>query len=121
MISPSDYGKHPGRSWILDHRCHPGLHVSLQVEAFGHFIDQMGMEDGKIDPKFYDVAAKLMMMSGVFSTEGARVILKKKSLVLPGIFASHTRLVGSVCNCSNTAGISTPPTLARVCTVLIGL
>ena len=79
MISPSDYGKHPGRSWILDHRCHSGLHVSLQVEAFDHFIDQMGMEDDKIDPKFYDVAAKLMMkMSGGFPTEGARVILKKR-------------------------------------------
>ena len=94
MISPSDYGKHPGRSWILDHRCTSGLHVSLLVEAFGHFIEQMGTEDDKIDLKFYDVAAKLMMkMSGVFPTEGARVIAFKEEV---NIFPS---LVNQVSTC----------------------
>jgi hypothetical protein len=48
--------------FILDHRansCAHGLHVSLQVEAFGHFVDEM---DSKacVDQKFCQLATSLM-------------------------------------------------------------
>ena len=80
--SPSDYGKltnHSSYPSILDHRSsssvgsRSGLHISLQVEAFGHFIDQMNIEDAEIDSKFYKVATSLMMkMSKIFRYESRR-------------------------------------------------
>ena len=74
FTSPSDYGKDSeGEPWIEDHRPFSGLHVSLQVEAFGHFIDRMDMEDGQIEPMFYEVATSLMKtMSKTFRFKDQR-------------------------------------------------
>ena len=42
-LVPTDYGKDPPSQddFIQDHCTSSGLHVSLQVEAFGHFIHKM--------------------------------------------------------------------------------
>ena len=63
--SPSDFGKsRPTNVPLLNHRSSTGslsgLHVGLQVEAFGHFIDQMNIKDDEISPLFYTVAGSLM-------------------------------------------------------------
>ena len=57
LPTPSDYGKlkdHSKFRSILDHRStsgsRSGLRVSLQVEAFGHFMDQMNIKDAHIEP-----------------------------------------------------------------------
>ena len=39
--------------------CH-GLHVSLQVKAFATFMDDMKDESEVVDPKYIDIAMKLM-------------------------------------------------------------
>ena len=58
--SPSDHAKHLTRKpFIHDHRFSSALHVSLQVKAFGEFLDFMQVED-ELDSKYYIVAAALM-------------------------------------------------------------
>ena len=101
MPSPSDYRKDPGRLLILDHPSsgsrspgsRSGLHVSLQVEAFGHFIDQMNMEDDEIEPVFYKVATSLMKtMSMTFRLEDQRRAAFKKEMT--NLFPSLDAVVG---------------------------
>ena len=72
-IPPSKYNaKDKSSYFIVDHRsnsCVHGLHVSLQVEAFGHFVDEI---DGKacVDPKFCQLATTLMKkMSKQYDSE----------------------------------------------------
>ena len=65
---------------ILCHRppgC-SGLHVSLQVEAFGKFID---LQEGPSRPEYYSLALNLMMvMSTFFETEGKRQAAFKQTI-----------------------------------------
>ena len=98
LSSPSEYGKDPERKpWIEDHRSSSGLHVSLQVEAFGHFIDRMDMEDGQIEPMFYEVATSLMRtMSKTFHFEDQRTTsfgteMKKLFPLLGPVSGEHYR------------------------------
>ncbi len=59
---------------FFDHRPWPdfALHVGLQVEAFGKFIQFMNSDD--VDGKYGHVASNLMKsMSGVFENENKRV------------------------------------------------
>ena len=66
-------------SYLLkDHRSstgsRSGLHTSLQVEAFGYFIDKMSSCDPEIDPKYLRVAASVMKaMSMFYRTEQEQV------------------------------------------------
>ena len=89
FLSPSEYGKQDDdtikRNRVHDHRFRSSLHVSLQVEAFGDFIDTMNKEEID-DLKCYKVAASLMhKMSGVFASEGDRkdLFLKEIKSLLP--------------------------------------
>ena len=89
--SPSDYGKLTNTylDLLSSVGSRSGLHVSLQVEAFGHFIDQMNIEDAEIDSKFYNVATSLMMeMSKVFRYESRRQSTFLS--VVKGLFPSCT-------------------------------
>ena len=73
--SPSDYGKqYGGNPNILDHRSSSfGLHVSIQVAAFGNFIDKMEMDENTIDSKYFTCATSLMQqMSGYYHCEEGR-------------------------------------------------
>ena len=73
--SPSDYGKQYGRNPnILDHRSSSfGPHVSIQVAAFGNFIDKMEMDENTIDSKYFTCATSLMQqMSGYYHSEEGR-------------------------------------------------
>ena len=71
---PSDYGKVIVHTeGIHDHRFTSDLHVSLQVEGFGEFMDTINSEEC-IDSKYYVAASALMQqMSGVFNDEKERV------------------------------------------------
>lgn len=61
FVSPSDYGKSKrSYSSICDHRTCSSLHTSLQVEAFGKFLDEMKREEDEIDAKYYEAAGSLM-------------------------------------------------------------
>ena len=68
--SPSEYAKHLTRKpGMHDHRFSSGLHVSLQVKAFGKFLEFIQRED-ELDSKYYEVAASLMNeVSGSFDSE----------------------------------------------------
>ena len=68
--TPSEYAKYLTRkTYIHDHRFSSGLHVSLQVKAFGEFLDFIQGED-ELDSKYYEVAASLMTeVSGSFHNE----------------------------------------------------
>ena len=63
--SPSACGK-----LIIDlphvraHRSGSDLHVSLQVQAFGNFLDKMKSPDNEIEPKFKEAAASLVKVVG---------------------------------------------------------
>ena len=72
--SPSDYGEqYGGNPNILDHRSSFGLHVSIQVAAFGNFIDKMEMDENTIDSKYFTCATSLMQqMSGYYHSEEGR-------------------------------------------------
>ena len=71
--SPSEYAK-GARSFDVNDHIRPsgsGLHVSLQVKAFGDFID--AMNSSEIDLGAYNVASRLMhTMSCDFGTEEKR-------------------------------------------------
>ncbi len=59
--SPSDCGKNSSRlALVRDHRFSSGLHTSLQVKAFGHFLDIMDKPDHEIESKYHEVAGSLM-------------------------------------------------------------
>lgn len=71
--SPSECGKSPCNPNVHDHRHSSGLHTSLQVEAFGHFLDAMHKANSDIDAKYYQVAGNLMnQMRKEYSNEQAR-------------------------------------------------
>ena len=67
---PSDYEKEIVHiEGIHNHRFTSHLHISLQVEMFGEFIDAIESEEC-IDSKYYIAASALMQhMSGVFKNE----------------------------------------------------
>ena len=71
--SPSDYGKKPTCKDVLDHLGGSlSLHTSLQVEAFGNFMDIIMNED-EIDLECNQVATSLMQkMSNKHHNERAR-------------------------------------------------
>ena len=66
------HGWHPS---ILDHRSlRFGLHVSLQVVAFGNFIDKMEIDENTIDSKYFACASSLMQqMSDYYPSESDRI------------------------------------------------
>ena len=56
--SPSESGKKPCHQNVRDHRCSSGLHTSLQIKAFGNFLDVMCCNE--IDSKYHKAAGLLM-------------------------------------------------------------
>ena len=59
---------------ILCHRppgkCH-GLHVSLQVEAFATFIDDIKHDESEVESKYIEIALELMHQQSQVKSEGA--------------------------------------------------
>ena len=84
---PSDYGKDPSSFQILDHRSscgsQSGLHTSLQVHAFGYFIDQMNTPDHQIDPKYFRVAASTLKVMSRFFQDRQNVFLEEVQDLFP--------------------------------------
>ena len=71
--SPSDNGKKPCHASVRDHRYSSGLHTSLQIQAFGHFLDVMRKADCEIDSKYHEAAGLLLnKMRKEYSNEMAR-------------------------------------------------
>ena len=65
--SPSECGKlKSGLKHVRAHRPGSGLHVSLQVEAFGKFLDKMKSPDDEIESKFKEAASLLMKAMGKY-------------------------------------------------------
>ena len=61
------------RAEVCDHRYRQNLHVSLQVEAFGKFIDKVSEERVTDSDLFYQIAGRLMLaMSKPFGDEKTR-------------------------------------------------
>ena len=74
FVSPSDFGGNiKDEEDIHDGRYSTSLHVGLQLEAFGKFLD-LANSDKLIDDKYCRMAHSLMQkMSGVFSNEWNRL------------------------------------------------
>ena len=76
FVSPSDFGKNiKYEEDIHDGHYSTSLHVGLQLEAFGKFLDLASSDNDKpIDDKYCRMAHSLMQkMSGVFSNEWNRL------------------------------------------------